>query len=267
MSDTEKQAIATLVADWQAAGISTGDTVLVHSNSLRTYQRLRELMSPERPSVNHLLDSFLQAVGPDGTMLFPLFNFGFCSGEPFDVRSTRSRMGSLTEAARKHADSVRTGHPVYSFAVIGALSQRFAGVNNRSAYGSDSPFAMLRELGGKIASLDLCDQDSMTFYHHVEEMNEVPYRYMKEFTSNYTGAAGDCKAATFSIYVRDLERGVQTHVNAAGELLWESGVYSGCRPMEGSGLRVADANKMYDFVDDLIKSDRALGLLYTTNPS
>jgi hypothetical protein len=56
--------------------------------------------------------------------------------------------------------------------------------------GIDSPFAILRQMRGKIAVLDLDDQTSMTFYHHVEKMHEVPSRYHKQFTGAYTDAAG-----------------------------------------------------------------------------
>ena len=78
------------------------------------------------------VQSFLDAVGAEGTVLFPLFNFGFSNGEPFDIRNTPSKMGKLTEAARLHPDAVRTGHPVYSFAVIGAKADRFKGIDNRT---------------------------------------------------------------------------------------------------------------------------------------
>ena len=44
--------------------------------------------------------------------------------------------------------------------------------------------------------------------------------------------------------------------------MWEAGLYSGCRPNEGSGLRVVSATRMYDFVSDIIKSGRAMGLIY-----
>ena len=42
--------------------------------------------------------------------------------------------------------------------------------------------------------------------------------------------------------------GTLTHVNPCGELMWQAGLYSGCRPEEGSGMRVISARKMYDFI-------------------
>lgn len=129
-------------------------------------------------------------------MLFPLFNFDFTESIPFDIRSTPSRMGALAETARTWPGSVRTGHPIYSFAALGAQAQKFSGVDNRSGYSANSTFCMLHDMDGHIAIIDLPDQHSMTFYHHVEEMHEVPYRYFKDFSGSYTDAAGQTSERT-----------------------------------------------------------------------
>jgi len=249
-----------LAGRWRACGVEAGDMVLLHSNISRTLREARRTHGEVTPA--QVLESFLQAVGAQGTLLLPLFNFDFCGGAPFDIRSTPSQMGALTEAARLHPDAVRTGHPVYSFAAIGARSGEFAGVNNRSAYAEDSPFGMLRRAGGKIAVLDLDDQNSMTFYHHVEEVKGVAYRYFKDFTGPYTDANGEASPQTYRLYVRDLERGVLTDVNGAGELMWEKGLYRGQRPRVAAGLRTVRAAEMFDFVAGIIDSGRARGLLY-----
>ena len=87
---------------------------------------------------------------------------------------------------------------------------------------------------------------------------------MKDFTGPYTSQDGNTAERTYSIYVRDLKRGVETSVNNAGELLWENGLYRGDRPLTGSGLRVIDAQAMFEFVSEIIATDRAAGLLYTS---
>ncbi|MBE1295627.1 AAC(3) family N-acetyltransferase [Phycobacter azelaicus] len=243
-----------LVESWQRAGIAPGDTVLIHSSIRRT--------SALGYSAEDIKTSFLEAVGPEGTVLFPLFNFDFCKGVPFDMRSSPSHMGALTEAARQDPRAIRTGHPVYSFAVIGAHAEVFRDLCNSSGYGTDSPFAMLRRMQGKIAVLDLMGQNSMTFYHHVEEILDVDYRYHKAFTAPYTDHNGIETTRTFSIFVRDIERGVLTHVNPMDDKLWELGLYSGCKPKEDYGLRVIDARSLFDAVADVIRKGRAEGQLY-----
>lgn len=248
-----------LAREWRASGIEEGDIVLVHSSTRRTFRRYLEKGTKLTPV--DILDSLLEAVGESGTLLLPLFNFDFGT-KGFDINNTPSHMGALTEAARKHPDVIRTGHPIYSFAVIGAQSDKFKDIDNFSGYGADSPFAVLREMGGKIAVLDLPDQDSMTFYHHVEEMHEVDYRYHKVFNNTYTDTTGKTTLKDYGLFVRNIEKGVETYVNPTGELMWNAGLYSGFRPGEGSGLRVISAQKAYEFIANIINSDKAKGNLY-----
>ena len=219
----QREAITRLADQWRACGIGDGDMVLLHSNIrriLRGARRQGENLSPEM-----LLDSFLEAVGKSGTLLLPLFNFDFAPGVPFDIGSTPSQMGALTEAGRQYAFSVRTGHPIYSFAALGAQREQFRRVDNFSGYGADSPFGLLHRNGGKIAVLDLPDQNSMTFYHYVEETLDVPYRYHKTFTGICFDAQGKSSERTCGLFVRDIEKGVHTHVDPMGELLWQQGLY------------------------------------------
>lgn len=249
-----------LSKEWSESGVRAGDTVLLHSSLKRTLKQY--FKQKKKITAEIILESFLEAVGPRGTLVLPLFNFDFTTGEPFDYMETPSHMGILTEVARKYPGAVRTGHPIYSFAALGYRANEFKDINNFSGYGNDSPFAKVRDLNGKIAVLNLPDQNSMTFYHYVEEMNQVSYRYHKEFSGLYTDAEGVTCNRTYGIYVRDIEKGVVTDVNPVGELLWVEGLYAGCRYNQGNGLRVVDAMKLYDFVTGIIQSGRAKGLLY-----
>lgn len=244
-----------LSAMWRASGVCASDVLLVHASSKRT-------LKEHGATPTELLESFLNAVGPSGTLLFPTFNFGWCRGAPFDIRSTPSEMGILSETARKHPSAIRTGHPVYSFAVIGAQAHEFDGLCNSSGYGSDSPFSMLRAMYGKIAVLDLPDQNSMTMYHHVEEMCGAPWRYHKRFAGGYTDKAGVTTDRVFGIFVRELGRNIQTHVDPMGERLWAAGLYHGERPGIGAGLRIIDADDLYWATLRAINRGEAYGLLY-----
>jgi aminoglycoside 3-N-acetyltransferase len=255
--------IERLGESWRSCGIEAGDTVLIHSNVKRMLAECRKSELTAQPK--DLLDSFLSAVGASGTVLLPLFNFQFTTGVAFDIRTTPSEMGALTEVGRLHPAAVRTGHPIYSFAAIGAGAADFAGIDNVSGYAEDSPFGILRRRDGKIAVLDLEDQNSMTFYHHVEEIKRVPYRYFKSFRGDYTDFGGLRKVKEYQLFVRDMARGVLTDVNPAGEVLWSKGFYNGYRPGEGVGLRVVRSRDMFNVVSDIIDSGRALGTLYSVD--
>ena len=258
MSSDLTATIARLAVAWRRAGVSEGDLILLHSDIRRTLRTIGR-HSP-RDGVTAILQSFLEAVGATGTLLLPLFNFDFTQGVPFDIRATRSQMGALTESGRTHPGAVRTGHAIYSFAAIGAEAKRFKGLDNFTSYGSDSPFQMLRDMNGKIAVLDRADRNSMTFYHHVEEILEVPYRHHKVFRGPYRDMQGHESIRAYDIFVR--AENVVTHVDPMGEILWSAGLYTGSRPWVDAGLRVVDANALFKATADIINADRALGTLY-----
>ena len=259
-----ESAIVWLSQEWSKSGVCQGDMLLLHSSTRGTLRKLRKLNFPM--DVEIILDSFLYALGDNGTLLLPLFNFDFCSGIGFDIRTTPSHMGALTEAGRLHDGIVRTGNPIYSFAVLGKRREMFRGVDNFSGYGTDSPFGILHREGGKIAVLDLPDQQSMTFYHYVEESLSVDYRFHKRFSAPYTACDGGTTERSYGLFVRKLDQGVVTHVDPMGELLWAKGLYSGDRPGTGSGLRVIDARTLYDEVANVIAQGRAKGMLYDVRP-
>ena len=248
-----------LAKDWQQSGLQKGDLILLHTSIkrlIRTYRKKGIRLTPK-----DILHSFLIAVGETGTLLFPAFNFGFAEGQPFSLQDTPSEMGILSETARHHPDAIRTGHPIYSFTALGHLAHEFKDVDNESGYGVDSPFAICRSLGGKVAVLDLPDQNSMTFYHYVEEMLEVPYRYYKSFTGPYLDHHTR-QTKTYRLFVRDLERGVVTKVENMESYLWKTHFYLGAKPLSGNGLRTIHMDALFEETQKIITSGKALGMLY-----
>jgi len=248
---------------WDGSGLEFGDTVLVHSSVKRVLKNL--LIQGLQISPNLIIDSLLRVVGTEGTVVFPLFNFDFPKSKYFSMLTTPSQMGVLTESARTNYEGFRTGHPMYSFYAIGRNSSEFRGINNHSGYGIDSPFAKLVELDGKIASIDLDDQNSMTMYHYVEEIMNVDYRYFKTFTGTYQSGIGTCSEESYILFVRDLQKGVVTDVNRMGEILWREGLYKGCRPGVKHGMRTIKANTFVNRTSEEIVEGRALHTLYSIN--
>lgn len=250
-----------LIQRWLDVGIREGDVVLLHSSISRTMKNCQ--LEESSFGVADLLESFVSTVGSKGTLVLPLFNFSFCDGQPFIRSATPSSMGALSEVARQDKRFIRTTHPVYSFAVFGLKTDEFLALNNVSAFADDGPFGLLRRLDGKIAVLDLDDQNSMTFYHHVEEVMRVNYRYHKSFTGTYIDFDECPTERIYELFVWDELQQVQTDVNRAGELLWENGLYSGDRPLIDSGMRVIHAKKMFDAIAQLIRDGRAEQFLFS----
>ena len=258
----ETKIIDTLVQNWKRSGLKEGDLVLVHSSLKRLLLKLKdefgEIVSPKL-----IYDSLLKTLGEKGTLILPLYNFDFPNTMYFNINETPSQMGALTEIGRNQENAVRTGHPIYSFSVIGKLSKEFEGINNKSGYGVESPFAKIKELNGKIAIIGLTDQNSMTSYHFVEEQNLVDYRYFKDFTGRYVDKNNNESIKTYSLYVRDLEKGVKSDMNRMMDYLWEIGAYKGDKPDDGYGMRTIEFNNLYNETDKVIKSGNAINYLYS----
>ena len=236
----------TLTAEFDALGLTAGDVVLVHS----AYKSLGGVEG----GPDAVLDALLSVLGPEGTLILPTFNFDFCKGAPFHLGSTPSRMGILTELGRRRAGSRRILHPIYSFAVLGRLAEELGGLRYKSSYGPDSLFAKLRELDGKLMILGLSYTNSMTFFHHVEEMEGVDYRYRKEFTGEVTDGSGRTYRDTFSMMVRDLARGVITAVDPMGEIMEREGVVS-IRTIGEATVKLMRAQDVYRITAREMKRD------------
>ena len=163
-------------------------------------------------------------------------------------------MGVLSEEARRHPDSVRSGHPMFSFCAIGNNAHLF-NVNNFSGYGKDSPLSILRRLNGKVGILDV---PFNTLFHHTEEIHQVPYKFYKLFTGKYIDRHGTPDYRTYAFYCNK-ERTIWEDLE---KLLWAKGLYQGDKPHVNDGFRTIDANKMYNEILRIITDGKAEGLLY-----
>lgn len=243
-----------LAQEWKKSGVEEGDTLLIQANCVWT-------MHKYKCKPIDILHSFLEAVGPKGTLLFPTFmrDYNEWRQNGFDIKETPSRMGVLSETARQYPDSVRSGHPLFSFVALGSNRELFD-INNLSGYGEGSPFSVLRRLSGKIGVLGLPNSQGNTFFHHVEEMLQVPYRFYKEFRGKYTDWQGNTGLRTYKFYCRRLEN--KTLLDPVDDLLWKEGFYKGFKPYEGNGLRIINTGVLYRFTEAIIKAGKAEGLLY-----
>ena len=238
-----------LVTEFRALGLEAGDTLLVHS-SYKSFGGVEG--GPQT-----VIDALLHVLGEGGTLIMPTFNFDFCKGKPWDVRTTPSHMGILTELVRKDPRACRVFHPIYSFAIIGKHQEMLCGHRYKSSYGRDSVFGKLRDLDGKIMIVGLTYNNSMTFFHHIEEMEGVDYRYMKAFTGQVTDWDGRTYEDTFTMLVRDIDRGVHTMVDPMGALMEEAGI-AAIRKIGEATVKLMKANDVYEFTAREMKKNPTL---------
>ena len=102
-------------------GLEEGDIVLLHSDSTI----LREITGLKwADALNLLKDCFLNVLGESGTLIVPTYNWDFCNGKPYIHEKTRSQVGMFTNNILFDDRSIRSFHPIYSFAAIGPQKRR-----------------------------------------------------------------------------------------------------------------------------------------------
>ena len=129
----------------------------------------------KRFDVKAFIQSFKEQL-PSGTLLFHAFNDNLVSGDTFDYKKSKPNTGSLSVAAWKDPDFVRTQDPFHSFMVWGDASASLKQRDDSSTFGSNSIFAWLHHNNAKMLIIDLPLVQSFTFVHYCEEQLNVPYR-------------------------------------------------------------------------------------------
>ncbi len=147
-------------------GIVRGDVVCIHS-SLSWFR--------SRLTVEEALAIFRDAVGPEGTLVFPTYpklkSYEFLlSGQVWDIRHTPSNMGVVTEVARKLPDAMRSLHPTKSVCAIGPLAETVTRDHHKSRYPYDacSPYYKLYAHKGKAVGIGV-RTDRLSFVHAVDD--------------------------------------------------------------------------------------------------
>ena len=191
--------------------LNKGDTIMLVSdisNILITYKK-----KGKNFDANLFIDSVLERIGTEGTLLIPTYNYDFCSGVTFNYHSTPSITGSLGKIALKRKDFKRTTNPIHSFVVSGKDKELLYNLKHYSSFGDDSPFCYLHKKNAKYFSIGL-DFTNLGFTpaHYVEEKVGVSYRYFKNFSGNYIDENGFKKKVKYKFYVRDKSKAAGTGI-------------------------------------------------------
>lgn len=226
-----------LVIKFKELGLESNDIVLVHS-SFKSFGGVEG--GPQT-----VIDSILEIIGNSGTLIVPTFNFDFCEKDPvFDIINTPSKMGVITELVRNNPNSKRTKDPVYSFSIIGKYANELYKNDVENSYGNNSIFAKLREFNGKIMIVGLSYTNSMTFFHHIEEMQKVEYRFPKEFHGKFINEKREEHHCSITFRVRDINKGVRTELDRMGKILEKENIVK-VKKIGKATVKLMNANTVF----------------------
>ena len=133
-----------IAAEIRDLGVFPGDTVLVHSS----FKSLGNVPG----GIETVIQGFLLAIGPDGTLLMPALSGTHPPGF-FDVRLTPVNIGAIPEYFRTRAGTGRSLHPSHSVCAVGRRSHELLDDHRLDCTpcGPHSPFRKVAETeNGKI---------------------------------------------------------------------------------------------------------------------
>ena len=186
------------------AGVEKGDILFVHSDASPVLG-LGNIFRPNE-TLDLLIESFLEAVGPQGTFMVPTFNYDFCQGKPYVHEETPSQVGLLSNRVLRDPRAKRSFHPIYSAAAIGAAAGDLTAGVSKSSFGEGSIFQRLHQRNAKLVFFNVSFY-YCTFIHYVEQTLGVDYRFLKSFTGS-VAVGGREYSDTFDFYARYLDRDI-----------------------------------------------------------
>lgn len=155
-------------------GVQRGDVIYVAS--------FISILGDSPTILDDTITALIEAVGAEGTVVMPAFNWDYCSGAVFDPLETPSQVGVLTEAFRKYRGVLRSITPPWcTFAAIGQRAKEIVKIKGTSPFGPDSITQYLYDINARYILIGCNYNEAVIHLHWLEERFEVPYRFWKRF--------------------------------------------------------------------------------------
>jgi aminoglycoside 3-N-acetyltransferase len=179
MADRRTYDRDTLVEALREIGLREGDLVFSHVGlGMLGYPREGRT---EEAAFEVVTGAFREVLGDGGTWVVPTYSYTYTKRQVYDPATSPSTIGAFTELFRKLPGVRRSIDPNFSVGVLGPLADEIIADLPREHFGRDSVYDRLIRLDAKQANVGVGFRYA-TFVHHVEQMNEVPYRYLKRFS-------------------------------------------------------------------------------------
>ena len=114
-------------------------------------------------------------------ILIPTFTYSFCEKKIFDIRKSLSEVGDFSNICLKMKKFTRSRNPIFSFSTYN-FKNDLKLINHNTCFGINSIFDHFQQKDGKIIVFGTSFEKSVTFLHHLEELQQVSYRYYKNFS-------------------------------------------------------------------------------------
>jgi aminoglycoside 3-N-acetyltransferase len=236
----------------QQLGVKKGDTLFIHSSM----DYLNVAFSASR-----VLAILTDAVGEDGTLLFPAWHFNYRAEDylrdennVFDVRRSMTVMGLLPELARRRPDAQRSAHPTTSIVALGKHATEVISGHEKSIYpcGKLSPYYKMLKYGAKIIGLGV-NANFLSFLHCPEDVMAKDFPFPTRTDQTFFGKVKLPDGALITVETLAARKSIQER---NGPAFLEKHVSKAiCFPfrIHGSEFFVADANALFNRTVELAR--------------
>lgn len=250
MSDKGHPGVFALRTFLRDCGLGAGGNVLIHS----AFSTMRPLgLTPAG-----FIEVVREAIGPEGTMAMPTFNWDILHQGPeivFDIRNTPSNMGRLTEVFRLQPGTVRCRNLFNPLAFHGPLAAEAAALPNETSWGDDSPFTVLYDHDFTILLVGT-DYNTLAMIHRAEQLAQAPYRFHHVFENAFlVDEAGGRSPVQCSTLRR--KESQEIDFNRIAGLLESHGVVR-IMPLGDALVRVMRARALVDFLVPRLREEPRL---------
>lgn len=159
----------------RSAGVEPGMTVFSHSN-IAFFGRVQNVSCMD-DLVQFMLNCFLEALGPDGTLVVPVFTYSFGSEKiekSFDLQNSLSTTSAMGNWLITTGTGIRSADPMLSVVAMGSKAKPLTADIDSICFGKRSIWARLHAEDALICNLNL--DSGSTYLHWVEREIGVSYR-------------------------------------------------------------------------------------------
>jgi aminoglycoside 3-N-acetyltransferase len=166
-----------IVSSLKQVGLKKTDSIFTFSN-LGFFGKLKNSETSTQ-YCEAFKDAIFEIIGSKGTLVVPTFSYSFCNNNQFDVLTSPSVCGIFSEYIMKDNQSMRSNDPNFSITAIGENAEYFTKQCTSHSFGKGSFWERYLKKNGNFCNFNF--DSGSSFFHYVEKLLNVPYRFDKEF--------------------------------------------------------------------------------------
>lgn len=249
---TQKDFVCTL----KNIGLKSDDTVFIHSGA--------DWLNKFEGGLLAVLQCIRQVLGSRGHILMPAFTIesfmlDAIHEQSFDVSTSVSKMGMLTEIFRRLPGVERSVHPTHSVCVQGPDAQYFVATHHQSTkpFGECSPFYKHVKKQGKILLLGV-DIDVLTHIHVAEDIcDKFPQQVYLPKPFNVSVKLASGKLIQMKTLVHNPKMSMRKNISKLKKPLLEKGIMINAK-INDFTISLIDAQGLIDYLLTIAKAGKSV---------